>query len=43
MPTFRTPHVTLCHADLAVLVSRLLACEHDVVLNPYHVGDDESG
>ncbi len=43
VPTFRTPHVTLCHADLALLVSRLLACEHKVVVNAYHVSDDESG
>jgi hypothetical protein len=43
VPTFRTPHVTLCHADLTLLVSRLLSCEHEVVVNAYHVREDESG
>jgi hypothetical protein len=36
VPTFRTPHVTLAHPELAVLVDRLLNCEHRIVANPYH-------
>jgi hypothetical protein len=41
VPTFRTPHVTLCHTDLAMLVERLIACEHEVRANPYHVPEQE--
>lgn len=36
VPTFRTPHVTLCHTDLDELVSRLGSCEHERLTNPYH-------
>ncbi len=28
VPTFHTPHVTLCHADLDQLIERLVHCEH---------------
>jgi hypothetical protein len=41
VPTFRTPHVTIAHADLGELVRRLLGCEHEVVENPYH--EEEPG
>jgi hypothetical protein len=41
VPTFRTPHVTLCHHDLGELVERLLRCRHPVRANPYHVDDEE--
>ncbi len=37
--TFRTPHVTLCHASLEEFVARLLRCEHQVRPNPYHVSE----
>jgi hypothetical protein len=40
VPTFRTPHVTLCHEDLDQLVERLRACDHAERLNPYHVADE---
>ena len=39
VPTFRTPHVTLAHAELEELVERLTSCEHRVVVNPYHEAD----
>lgn len=39
VPTFRTPHVTLAHAELATLVQGLTSCEHRVVVNPYHEPD----
>ena len=42
VPTFRTPHVTICHEKLDQLVQRLVHCEHSVRPNPYHV-DDEGG
>ena len=38
--TFRAPHITLCHADLAKLVALLMNCRHRVLTNPYY-GDDE--
>lgn len=38
--TFRTPHITLCHVDLATLVERLMNCRHRVLTNPYHVDDE---
>jgi hypothetical protein len=37
VPTFRTPHVTLCHPVLEELVRRLVACDHVLRTNPYHV------
>ena len=40
VPTFRTPHVTLAHAELDELLQRLSDCEHDILENPYH--EDES-
>jgi len=40
VPTFRTPHVTLAHAELDELLQRLSECEHDILENPYH--EDES-
>ena len=40
VPTFRTPHVTLCHAELPELVRRLLNCERSERLNPYHVPEE---
>jgi hypothetical protein len=43
VPTFRTPHVTIAHADLGELVRRLLGCEHEVVENPYHEGEPGDG
>ena len=43
VPTFRVPHVTLCHPDLAELVARLLRCEHRRRRNPYHVSDEGTG
>jgi hypothetical protein len=39
VPTFRTPHVTLAHDELATLVQALTSCEHRVVVNPYHEPD----
>ena len=39
VPTFRTPHVTLAHPELAGLVEALLSCDHRVVTNPYHEGE----
>jgi hypothetical protein len=39
VPTFRTPHVTLAHAELATLVQGLTSCEHRAVVNPYHEPD----
>jgi hypothetical protein len=39
VPTFRTPHVTLAHAELPALVQGLTTCEHRVVVNPYHEPD----
>ncbi len=39
IPTFRTPHVTLAHTELASLVEALLSCGHRVVTNPYHEGE----
>jgi hypothetical protein len=36
VPTFRTPHVTLCHDDVAELVHRLLDCEFSERPNPYY-------
>ena len=40
VPTFRTPHVTLCHEQLDEFVRRLLRCERAVRSNPYHVSDE---
>ncbi len=40
VPTFRTPHVTLAHAELDELLQRLSDCEHNILENPYH--EDES-
>lgn len=40
VPTFRTPHVTLCHRDLDELVVRLRGCEHEERSNPYHEGEE---
>ena len=40
VPTFRTPHVTLCHPELPELVRRLLNCERSERLNPYHVAEE---
>jgi hypothetical protein len=37
VPTFRTPHVTLCHPVLEELVRRLIDCDHVLRANPYHV------
>lgn len=42
VPTFRTPHVTLCHPVLAELVDRLLNCAHTTRANPYHVPEEGS-
>ena len=39
VPTFRTPHVTLCHAKLDQLVQRLTTCGHREITNPYHVAE----
>jgi hypothetical protein len=39
VPTFRTPHFTLAHADLVELLDRLAHCEHQILDNPYHEGD----
>lgn len=36
VPTFRTPHVTLAHGDLTMLVERLMNCAHTTIVNPYH-------
>ena len=41
VPTFRHPHVTLCHEELDQLVERLVHCEHRVLINPYHVAESE--
>jgi hypothetical protein len=40
VPTFRTPHVNLAHAELDELLRRLSDCEHEILENPYH--EDES-
>jgi hypothetical protein len=40
VPTFRTPHVTLAHDELDELVRRLLLCEHETLINPYHEGEE---
>ena len=40
VPTFRTPHVTLCHPVLAELVDRLLNCAHTSRKNPYHAPEE---
>lgn len=39
VPTFRVPHVTLAHAALEQLMQRLVACDHRIVVNPYHEPD----
>ena len=39
-PTFRTPHVTLCHGNLSELIERLLSCEHEVRVNPYTIHEE---
>jgi hypothetical protein len=36
IPTFRTPHVTLAHRELAELIHRLLSCDATQIDNPYH-------
>jgi hypothetical protein len=36
IPTFRTPHVTLAHSELAELIRRLLSCHATQIDNPYH-------
>jgi hypothetical protein len=41
VPTFRRPHVTLCHESLDQLVERLVHCEHRVLQNPYHVAESK--
>ena len=38
--TFRTPHITLGHADLGTLIERLTSCPHRMMTNPYHVDDE---
>lgn len=38
VPTFRTPHVTLCHVGLDELIDGLRSCEHQTRPNPYHEG-----
>lgn len=40
VPTFRTPHVTLAHDDLDELVRRLLPCEHETLVFPYHEDEE---
>ena len=40
VPTFRTPHVTICHDSLVELIARLVSCEHRVVANAYNVPDE---
>jgi hypothetical protein len=40
VPTFRAPHVTLASADLELLVSRLLSCQHETMGNAFHQGGD---
>jgi hypothetical protein len=40
VPSFRTTHVTLAHAELDELRQRLSGREHDILENPYH--EDES-
>ncbi|MDH4077786.1 MAG: hypothetical protein OEW29_17795 [Acidimicrobiia bacterium] len=42
VPTFRTPHVTLCHHVLEELVARLQRCEHTQRVNPYYVEEEDS-
>ena len=39
VPTFRTPHVALAHAELEELLGRLERCEHQMIENPYHEGE----
>jgi hypothetical protein len=41
VPTFRTPHVTLCHPSLDGLITRLVGCDYTLRRNPYHVPDPE--
>lgn len=38
VPTFRTPHVTLCHIELEALIDKLRSCKHQTRPNPYHEG-----
>jgi hypothetical protein len=38
VPTFRSPHATLAHADLDVLVDGLRSCEPRILNNRYHRG-----
>ena len=42
VPTFRTPHVTLCHHVLEELVTRLQACAHTRRGNPCYVEEGDS-
>ena len=35
-PTFRTPHVTIAHANLDALIVGLSVCRHEVRVNKYH-------
>lgn len=43
--TFRTPHVTITHRDVAGLLHRLTVCPHTVVVNRYNETqrEDERG
>lgn len=41
VPTFRTPHVTLCHDRLTDLIDRLIRCRHTTLANKYN--QTESG
>jgi hypothetical protein len=36
VPTFRTPHVTLAHERLDVLLFALRRCDHEDIVNPHH-------
>lgn len=40
--TFRTPHVTLAHAEIGELLRMLSQCEHEIMENPYHEGEPGS-
>lgn len=41
VPTFRSPHVTICHRSLAGLLEALRSCEYSLISNRHHI--DEKG
>ncbi len=39
VPTFRSPHVTLCHLSLPVLVELLTRCEYSLLVNRHFINE----